>query len=338
MFARSTKLSALAMAGFALAALALTACGSPGSSGASPPPTAPSGTAAGAGCAPMAGDTLVALADDKHLQSADNIVAVANKSVNPAAITAADKVAAALDQTKLAAINKEANVDRKTSAEIAQEFVAANGLTSGVSGGSGKIVVGAAGFSESQTLAEIYRLVLKTAGFDASVKQIANRELYEPALERNEIQIFPEYAATLAEFLNTADNGKNARPVASGDLTATMTALTTLAQKHGLVVGTPSTAIDANAFAVTKATADKYGLKTLSDFATKCSGAATVLAGPPECTQRPLCKLGLEKVYGIVFGSFLVADVDGPQTKGALTGGRATIGLVSTVDAETPLA
>jgi osmoprotectant transport system substrate-binding protein len=282
----------------------------------------------------VAGDQLVTLTDDKKLQSSDNIVAVANKSVNPAAITAADKVAAALDQTKLATINKEAGVDRKTSAEIAQEFVAANGLTTGLSGGSGKIVVGAAGFPESQSLAEIYRLVLNAAGFDASVKQIANRELYEPALERNEIQIFPEYAATLAEFLNTADNGKNARPVATGDINVTMSALKPLAEKHGLVVGTPSTAIDANAFAVTKAAADKYGLKTLSDFAAKCSGAATVLAGPPECPQRPLCKLGLEKTYSIVFGSFLAADVDGPQTKGALRTGKATLGLVSTVDAE----
>ena len=63
--------------------------------------------------------------------------------------------------------------------------------------------------------------------------------------------------------------------------------------------GKPSAAADQNAFAVTKAFADKYGVKTLSDFAAKCSGAATVLGGPAECPQRPFCQPGLEKTYGI---------------------------------------
>ena len=72
--------------------------------------------------------------------------------------------------------------------------------------GGGPVVIGAANFPESQTLGELYRVALNTVGYQASVRTIGNRELYEPALERNEIQIFPEYAATLAEFLNTADN------------------------------------------------------------------------------------------------------------------------------------
>ena len=55
--------------------------------------------------------------------------------------------------------------------------------------------------------------------------QSTNRELYEPALERGEITVFPEYAATLTEFLNQKANGKDAPAKASGDITATMTAL-----------------------------------------------------------------------------------------------------------------
>jgi osmoprotectant transport system substrate-binding protein len=329
MFARSRKVSVVLLAGITVAGFALTACGKAGSSGTSAPPTA---NAAGAGCAPIAGDTLVLLTDDKHLQNSDNIVAVANKSVSPAAITAADKVAAALDQPKLLALNKATDIDRKTPQQAAADFASANGLTTGLSGGSGPIVVGAAGFSESQTLAELYKIALNAAGFQATVKQSTNRELYEPALEKGEIQIFPEYAATMAEFLNTKKNGQNAATVASGDINATMAALRPLAEQYGLIVGTPSTSSDQNAFATTKGVADKYNLKTLSDFGKKCSGAASVLAGPAECPQRPYCQIGLQKTYGITFGRFFEADAGGPRSKTALKNGSATLALVFSSD------
>ena len=49
-----------------------------------------------------------------------------------------------------------------------------------------------------------------------------NRELYEPALEKGEIDVVPEYAATLAEFLNAKENGAKAKPVASSDVDETV--------------------------------------------------------------------------------------------------------------------
>jgi len=42
--------------------------------------------------------------------------------------------------------------------------------------------------------------------------------------------------------------------------------LTPLEQTHGVTVLTPSAAIDTNVFVVTKATAQKYGLTTVSDL------------------------------------------------------------------------
>jgi osmoprotectant transport system substrate-binding protein len=302
------------LAGVLGAAFALTACGKSGSSGTSAPPSA----ASGAGCAPEAGDQLVLLTDDKHLQNSDNIIAVANKTAaTPPLLAAVDKVAESLDQKKLLALNKAVDIDRQTPQVAAQEYAAANKLTTGLSGGSGKVVVGAAGFAESQTLAELYKIALNAAGFNASVLQSTNREVYEPALEKGEITVFPEYAATLAEFLNQKANGKNATatPVASGDITGTVNGLKPLA-----------------AFAVTKPVADKYGLKTLSDFAAKCSGKASVLAGPPECPQRAYCQPGLQSKYGISFGSFFQADAGGPQSKTALKTGKATLGLVLSSD------
>jgi osmoprotectant transport system substrate-binding protein len=331
MFARSHRATMILMVGLVGSAFALTACGGAGSSGTSAPPT--QGASAGPGCAPAASDTLVLLTDDKHLQNSDNIVAVANKAAGtPALLAAVDKVGAALDQPKLLALNKAVDVDRKTPAQAAQEFATANGLTTGLSGGSGKVVVGAANFAESETLAELYRIALTAAGFQASVLKSTNREVYEPALEKGDISVFPEYAATLTEFLNQKKNGKSAATLASGDITTTVSKLTPLAAEYGLVVGKPSAASDQNAFAVTKPVADQYHLKTLSDFAAKCSGPASVLAGPAECPQRPFCQPGLNSTYKITFGQFFQADAGGPLTKTALKTGKATLGLVFSSD------
>jgi osmoprotectant transport system substrate-binding protein len=262
----------------------------------------------------------------------NTVAAITAAAATPALTAAVDKVAAALDQPKLLALNKAVDIDRKSPQEAATEFADATNLAAGLSGGSGTVVVGAANFPESSILAELYRIVLTAAGFDASVLTVGNRELYEPALERGEITVFPEYAATLTEFLNKKANGENPQPLADGDIDVTMAALTDLGQQFGLAFGKASTASDQNAFAVTKPVADQYGLKTLSDFAAMCSGTASVLAGPPECPERTFCQLGLADTYGITFGSFFTADAGGSQTKTALRTGAATLGLVFSSD------
>ena len=83
---------------------------------------------------------------------------------------------------------------------------------------------------------------------------------------------------------------------------------------------------------MTKAFADKYGVKTLSDLAAKCSGKATVLGGPPECPQRPFCQPGLEKTYSIQFGKFVSLDAGGPLDQDALQEGHGHVGLVFSSD------
>ncbi|GAU68858.1 glycine betaine ABC transporter substrate-binding protein [Streptomyces sp. NBRC 110611] len=95
--------------------------------------------------------------------------------------------------------------------------------------GKGEIVIGSAGFTESKVLAEIYSRILADAGYRTRVQTLANRELYEPALEKGQIDVVPEYASTLAEFLNAKVNGSKAEPVASSDIDKTVTALGKLA-------------------------------------------------------------------------------------------------------------
>lgn len=324
---RSTTLTLVA-----IAALALGACGSPGSGGGEADPTS-SGTSGLATCDPIAGEKLVVLEDDKGLQNADNIIPAVNKAAadaNPAVIELLDTVSAALDTDKLIELNKAVDIDRRTSSEVAEEFVSTEGLTAedGAVGAGAPLVIGAANFSESATLAEIYAAVLRTAGFMVEVRTIGNRETYLPPLADGTLTAVPEYAATLADFLNAQQNGADAESVASADVDETVAALTPLAEAAGLAVGAASAAQDQNAFAVTSEFATEHDLTTLSDLAASCGGL--VLAGPAECPERPFCQLGLEETYGLEFADFQSYDFG--LIGQAVRQGEAAIGLVLSSD------
>ena len=323
------------VAPLALALLATAACGQSGSSGTGG--SSSSGAqAAGSSCAPVKGDQLVVLKDDKALQNADNVVAVANAAAaqkNPALLPALDAVSKALTTDDLVTMNNAVDVQRKSATDVASAWVKAHPVTDGLAKGSGAIAVGGANFTESTVLANIYADVLKAAGFDATVKQVGSRDLYLPALEKGaEIQAFPEYLATVTEAINKQVNGPNATAVASGDVQATLTAVKPLAQKKGLTFGTPSDAADENAFAVTQTLADKLKVTTLSELADACKDGSLVLGGPPECPTRPFCQPGLEKTYGLKFGNFTALDAGGPLTKAGIQQGKVSIGLVFSSD------
>jgi osmoprotectant transport system substrate-binding protein len=326
-------LKSLGITGLLLTSLLLTACGDSGSSGTKAESTTKaSGAEKKAACEPVAGDSLVALEDDKGLQTVDNIIPAVNADASsPELLDALNEVSAALDTPKLIELNKQVDIERKTSPNVAKEFVSTEGIGT-VTGGSGKVTIGAANFGENQTLAYIYAEVLNKAGFDANVKTVGNRELYEPALEKGELDVVPEYVGTLTEFINKKVNGADAEPVASADLEATVTGLTKLGEEVGLVFGEPSEAADQNAFAVTTAFADEYGVQTLSDLADAC-GSGLVLGGPPECPERPFCQPGLETTYGLTFDSFSSLDAGGPLSKTALKQGKVAIALVFSSDA-----
>lgn len=318
----------------ALAALGLlvTGCGEPGSGGGKAQPTASGGS--GAACTPVKGDQLTVLADDKQLQNSDNVVAAFNQefaSAHPAAVEALDAVAEVLDTGALIELNKAVDIDHRTSSEVAAEFVRDNGLAAAdaAAGAGAAVVVGAANFSESATLAEIYATVLRSAGFSASTQTIGNRETYYPALVSGSIHVIPEYAASLADFVNRRVNGADAPSIADPDIATTMAALTPLATEQGLTMGAASAAQDQNAFAVTTAFAEKHGVTTLSELAETC-GSGLVLAGPPECPERPFCQIGLEETYGLQVAQF--KSYDFALIGQAVRHGDATVGVVLSSD------
>ncbi|MGW8883244.1 glycine betaine ABC transporter substrate-binding protein [Streptomyces sp. NPDC055749] len=205
---------------------------------------------------------------------------------------------------------------------------------SGSGSKKGSLVVGAAAFTESKVLAELYAQVLGDAGYSTSITTVKNRELYEPSLEKGEIDVVPEYAATLAEFLNAKVNGASEaekKPVASGDAVATVSALTGLAEPLGLKVLPSGDAVDQNAFAVTKEFAEKNNLKTLSDLGR--SKIEVKIAAGDECEVRPFCAPGLKKTYGIDVTGIDPKGVGTPQSKQAVKDGKDQLVLTTTTDA-----
>jgi osmoprotectant transport system substrate-binding protein len=315
--------------------VALTAaCGESGSSGTGGDAEG-SGSASGDSCAPVAGDQLVVLDDDKNLQNADNVIPAVNAAAaeaSPAVLEALNAVSAELTTEDLIEMNAAVDVERQSAEDVVAAYISDKGLDSGVSGGSGPIVVGASDFTESQVLGTLYADVLTAAGFQASVQTVGNRELYLPALQRGEIQVFPEYLATVTDIINAQINGSDAEGVASGDVDATVEALTPLAQQAGLVFGEPAEAADQNAFAVTQEFADQVGVSTLSELAEACGDGSLTLGGPGECPERPQCQPGLEETYGLEFAEFQEFDAGGPLTKAAIQQGEVSIGLVFSSD------
>ena len=319
--------------------LLTAACGSPGSSSAGGS-SSPSETDAASGgtmvCEPVAGEKLVVLTDDGGLQRVDNVIPAVNAAAataSPGLVDVLDSVSAVLDTPTLIELNKSVDVDRMTSTEVAAAFVSDQGLDSQDDVGNGaKVVVGAANFGESETLAAIYAGALEAAGFDASTQTIGNRETYEPALESGDVTVVPEYVGTLTEFLNAKLNGADAEAQASADLDATVTALAALGEQVGLTFGAAAAAQDQNAFAVTTAFAEKYGVSSLSELATTCAGGVS-LGGPPECAERAFCQPGLEGTYRLTISEFTSLDAGGPLTKAALTQGKVALGLVFSSDA-----
>ena len=192
----------------------------------------------------------------------------------------------------------------------------------------GSVVIGSAGFTEINLMAEMYKLLLEDAGYTASIQVVQNREVYEPGLEDGDIDVVPDYAATMTEFLNVKANGPNAEPVATNDKDETVEALNELGEPLGIKALEAADAVDQNAFVATKEVADEKG-GTLSEW----EGESVVLAATEECPDRPFCQPGLEETYGIEITEVLPLGFGTAQVKEAVTSGQAQLGLTGTTDA-----
>ncbi|MFD5404564.1 ABC transporter substrate-binding protein [Streptomyces griseorubiginosus] len=199
------------------------------------------------------------------------------------------------------------------------------GTTSG-GGGSSKsgITIGTANFTENQVLGYLYAAVLKKAGVKVKVRpNLGTREIVIPALKAGDIDLLPEYQGALLNYLAPKD--ASAEP-------GTMQNALTLALPAGLQVLPYSQAADSDCFAVTRATARKYGLVTLADLAKQ--NGKLVIGAAPEVKKRRVGAVGLKDVYGVEFKEFKSLDSDGPLVKGALKKGDVDVANLFTTDTD----
>jgi len=192
----------------------------------------------------------------------------------------------------------------------------------GEGGDKGTVTVGSDNFAEAQIVGEMYAQVLENAGYTVERQlDIESREVRLPAMEDGQIDIAPEYLATLLSVLDP-------KSTPTADPNQVATDLEPLLAERGLETLEASDVVDTNAFVVTQETADEHGLTTVSDLA----GVAEdlVLGAPPECPKRPFCIPGLKDVYGVTFGDFKPLDYGATVT--ALDGGAIDVGLLFSTD------
>lgn len=186
------------------------------------------------------------------------------------------------------------------------------------------VTVGSFAFAENETLAEIYAQALERRGRRVRrALRLASREVVEPALEQGRLDLVPEYVGTALTFL------RQGSPSPADGAQAYEQLRSALADRR-LRALAPAPAEDKNGVVVTRGTADRLGLRTVSDLAPVAP--TLVFGGPPECPERPLCLPGLRRVYGLSFKQYRPLDASGPRTVAALQGGEIDVALLFTTD------
>jgi osmoprotectant transport system substrate-binding protein len=187
------------------------------------------------------------------------------------------------------------------------------------------IVIGSENFTEEIILGNLYSDVLLHAGYKTELRSdLGGRPIVEKALAAKALDLFPDYAGSLLIFLKPNDQ------VQAGSLTTDLPALRAALAPVGATALNPAPAIDTNVFVVTKATAAKYHLSTLSQLTALAPKLA--FAAPPECSTYYYCLPGLEKVYDIHFKTVISADEAGPETIADLNNGKAEVAELFSTD------
>ena len=191
-------------------------------------------------------------------------------------------------------------------------------------GNGGTVVVASFNFPESELLAAIYGLAIRHAGIPVRLQLgLGPRELVQPALEQGLADLVPEYLGTALTSLEPDAK------VAWADPAAVRNALAVAFAGWHIQVLTPAAAQDQNGVVVTRATAARLHLRTVSDLR-RVAGRLTI-GGTPECPKRPYCLPGLRSVYGLEFAAFEPFDTL-QQRVTALLEGVVDVAVLTTTD------
>lgn len=186
---------------------------------------------------------------------------------------------------------------------------------------AGTVTIGSANFPESQLLADIYSEALRAKGIKTKTTDpIGAREAYLKALDDGSIQLVPEYTGSLLTYLDQKATQKLPDEVYAALLTTIPCSQLAL---------DPSAAQDSNAMVVTKKTADKWHLQTVSDLAKHASEIK--IAAPPEFRSRDQGLVGLKKTYHLTPKSFLPLSAT-PAIVSALKNNQAQAANIFSTD------
>jgi osmoprotectant transport system substrate-binding protein len=212
-----------------------------------------------------------------------------------------------------------------TGSETSEEGGASgSAIKSNPENGKVSLTIGSKNFPEQEILGEIYAQALTAAGYKVeSALNLGSETVALKAVKTGQISGYPEYASTaLTSFF-----GLEPEEVPS-DATEAWEKANQEFEKEDLQAFEPTPFASANAVGTTKQTAEKYGLKTISDL----EGVSEKLSlyGSPECRQRIDCLAGLEKLYGLKFKSFTPVDIGLRYT--VLEKGQADLSILFTTD------
>ncbi len=173
-----------------------------------------------------------------------------------------------------------------------------NSSTPAGGGSKGNIKVGAFDFPEGRLLSAIYAKALTKAGFNGSVVQLAQREIVQPALQKGDIDVVPEYVSSALNFYQANSAGP--------DDAKNLADLKRIGQSKGVTYYTPAPATDNYAYVVSKDFSDKNHITTVSELAAYSQKTPIAFGGTQECKDRSYCKKGLEQKYGMKIGQYKV--------------------------------
>jgi len=203
--------------------------------------------------------------------------------------------------------------------------VAAYGSTSSASGlkASGPTInVADKQFTESYLVADMYQDLLQAHGIPTQRHSFGTSDLAQAAILKGTIDLYPEYTGTgLTDILKL--------PAISNASKAYNKVKTLYQKKFHLTWLAQSPFNDTNGVGLTKATADKYHIKTMSQLAKASSNLTFV--GLAECKARPDCLAGMQKVYHVKFKKFIPTSSTAINYQYLLSG-RADASEVFTTD------
>jgi len=150
------------------------------------------------------------------------------------------------------------------------------------------IIVGAKNFPEQYVLGQLYRQALIAKGFRVQYKEnIGSTELIDTALRNEKVTLYPEYTGIMLAVTFK----RKALPKTAA---ATYALAKRLYEKRGQTLLRQTRFQDRDVIAVSRATAKKYGLKTLADLK---KVPDLTIAGFPEWETRWTGPIG--KRYGV---------------------------------------